>query len=143
MGRNKKVVNATSVSEDGIAFKSKMERRMYELLRDSGLEFSYESEKFTVVEGFYPVSWYKDTEIQRKKQISISYRPDFVVKGRRTLYVIEVKGFEVEKYLMRRKLFLKFINDSGLSVLFFEVHTARGMKFCIDKIKRLEDEHST
>lgn len=142
MGINKKVINATSVSEDGIEFKSKSEKRMYDLLKESELEFSYEPERFTVMGGFYPRPWYKDTELQKKKQISITYKPDFVVWGAGRLYVIEVKGFEVEKYQMRRKLFLDYIQKNDLAIDFFEVHTVRGMKFCIERIKKLENEHT-
>lgn len=137
---NKKVVNATPVSENGIQFKSMLERRMYELLEESGLPFSYEPERFTVVEGFYPDLWYKDGVVQKKKQIAITYKPDFIVKGKSFTYVIEVKGFEVEKYLMRRKLFLNSIK--GKNILFFEVHNVRGMRSCIDQIKQREYEHA-
>lgn len=142
MAGNKKVINATSVSEDGIEFKSKSEKRMYDLLKASGLKFSYEPERFTIIEGFYPRPWYKDIELQKKKQIAITYKPDFIVWGSSRLYVIEVKGFEVEKYLMRRKLFLDYTQKNDLAIDFFEVHTVRGMKFCIEKIKELENGHT-
>lgn len=142
MAGNRKVINATSVSEDGIEFKSKSERRMYDLLKESGLDFRYEPERFTILEGFYPRVWYKDCDPQKKKQIGITYKPDFVVRGKSCLYVIEVKGFEVEKYLMRRKLFLDHVRKNDLAVDFFEVHSVRGMKFCIEKIKELENEYT-
>lgn len=139
---NRKVINATSVSEDNITFKSKAEKKMYDLLKESGLEFEYEPSSITVVEGFYPKPWYKDLQRIVRKVLPIRYTPDFVVKGKESTYIIEVKGFEVEKYSMRRKLFLGKIRDRE-GVIFFEVHTVKGMKFCIEKIKELENEYTS
>ena len=139
---NKKVVNATPVLEGNIQFKSRMECRMYELLKESGLSFKYEPERFTIKEGFYPRPWYRNSVLQKKKQIAITYKPDFIVKGKKILYVIEVKGFEVEKYVMRRKLFLSYIQENGLAIDFFEVHNVKDMKHCIEIIKQQEYEHT-
>ena len=138
---NKKVINATSVSEDSITFKSKAEKRMYDLLKESGLSFEYEPSSITVVEGFYPKPWYKDLQKVVRKVLPIRYTPDFVVKGKESTYIIEVKGFEVEKYSMRRKLFLGLLKDRD-DVIFFEVHTVKGMKFCIERIKESENEYT-
>lgn len=139
---NKKVINATSVSEDSITFKSKAEKKMYDLLKESGLNFEYEPSSITVVEGFYPKPWYKDLQRIVRKVLPIRYTPDFVVRGGESTYIIEVKGFEVEKYSMRRKLFLGKIRNRE-DVIFFEVHTVKGMKFCIEKIKELENEYTS
>lgn len=139
---NRKVINATSVSEDNITFKSKSEKKMYDFLKESGLEFEYEPSSITLIEGFYPKPWYKDLQEVIRKVLPIRYTPDFIVKGKKTTYIIEVKGFEVEKYSMRRKLFLGLLKNRD-DVVFFEVHSVKGMKFCIEKIKELENEYTS
>ena len=56
---NKKVINATSVSYDGINFKSKFEASIYKMLKESELKFSYEDYTITLMEGFYPTKTQK------------------------------------------------------------------------------------
>ena len=51
---NRKVVNATSTSYNGIKFRSKIELSIYKLLEKSELNFKYEDFTITLVEGFTP-----------------------------------------------------------------------------------------
>ena len=76
---NKKVINATAVSQDGIDFKSKSERTMYNLLKESGLEFCYEPKPITLLEGFQPLPWYEGVKEHTEKIRKMTYTPDFVV----------------------------------------------------------------
>lgn len=139
--KNKKVVNATAVSEDNINFRSKSERTMYNLLKESGLHFVHEPEAIELLTGFYPNHiWYEGTKERKDKVRSITYTPDFIVNGEKCTYIIEVKGFITDRYPLKRKMLLFLIQYSDLR--FFEVHTKRDMLFCINKIKEFEDEYT-
>ena len=138
---NKKVINATSVSYDGIKFKSKFEASIYKMLKESGLKFSYEDYTITLMEGFYPT---KTSYIPRKKRgirvtefkekiRSMTYTPDFTVFNNDKIYLIEVKGYETDRYIVKRKLLLKYIDDKNM--IFFEIHTKKDMINCIEFIK--------
>lgn len=142
MAENKRVVNATAVSEDNIKFRSKSERTMYNLLKDSGLEFRHEPTTIALLKGFYPThSWYEGTRERNDKVRSITYTPDFMVYGKCNTYIIEVKGFITDRYPLKRKMLLYLIQNFT-SFKFFEVHTKRDMLFCIDRIKEIENEHT-
>ena len=138
---NKKVVNATSIFYDGINFKSKFESFIYKMLKESGLKFSYEDYTITLMEGFYPT---KTSYIPRKKKgirvtefkekiRSMTYTPDFTVFNNDKIYLIEVKGYETDRYIVKRKLLLKYIDDKNM--IFFEIHTKKDMVNCIEFIK--------
>lgn len=142
MAGNKRVVNATAVSEDNIKFRSKAERTMYNLLKDSGLEFRHEPAAIELLKGFYPTHpWYEGTKERSNKVRSITYTPDFVVDGKCNTYIIEVKGFITDRYPLKRKMLL-YLMQSHTPFKFFEVHTKRDMLFCIDRIKEIENEHT-
>ena len=112
---NRKVVNATSTSYNGIKFRSKIELSIYKLLEKSELNFKYEDFTITLVEGFTPtkVSYIprkrrgvKVTEFKEKVR-PLTYTPDFTVYKNNKVYLIEVKGFETDRYIVKRKLLLK------------------------------------
>lgn len=134
---NKKVINATAVSQDGIDFKSKSERTMYNLLKESGLEFYYEPEPITLIEGFYPSLWYEGTKEHIEKIRKMTYTPDFIVKHKGHTFIIEVKGMPTDRYIVKRKLILNHLRYVAFWH-FFEVHTKKDMLFCIQKIKEYE-----
>lgn len=139
---NKKVINATAVFEDDINFRSKSEKAMYNFLKESGLHFIYEPEAIELLKGFYPNSvWYEGTKERKDKVRSITYTPDFIVNGERYTYIIEVKGFITDRYPLKRKMLLFHIQNSNSK--FFEVHTKKDMLFCINKIKELENGHTS
>lgn len=142
MAGNKRVVNATAVSEDNIRFRSKSERTMYNLLKDSGLKFRHEPAAIELLKGFYPAHlWYEGTKERKDKVRSITYTPDFVVDGEYNTYIIEVKGFITDRYPLKRKMLLHLMQNLTTS-RFFEVHTKRDMLFCINKIKEIENEYT-
>ena len=134
---NKKVINATAVSQDGINFRSKSERTMYNLLKESGLKFWYEPEPITLLEGFYPLPWYEGTKEHTEKIRKMTYTPDFIVEKNNHHFVLEVKGMPTDRYIVKRKLFFNYLKTQP-TWHFFEVHTKRDMIFCIQKIKEYE-----
>lgn len=138
---NRKVVNATSTSYNGIKFRSKIELSIYKLLEKSELNFKYEDFTITLIEGFTPtkVSYIprkrrgvKVTEFKEKVR-PLTYTPDFTVYKNNKVYLIEVKGFETDRYIVKRKLLLKYIEDKDM--IFLEVHTIKDMMNCIELIK--------
>ena len=51
---NKKIRNATQSTSEGITFKSKLERSVYNTLLEKGFEPKYEPITFVIWEGFHP-----------------------------------------------------------------------------------------
>jgi hypothetical protein len=146
--KNKKIIGATQVTFDGKSFKSKLEKSCYALLLASGLNFTYESEKITLLKGFYleKVKYYGPTkrniflsEINTKIR-DITYTPDFVVIHKNYKIYIEAKGRENDIYPVKKKLFLSSLNfskDSQYTFFFFEPHNIRQMKQVIKLIHEL------
>ena len=63
----------------------------------------------------------------------MTYTPDFTVFNNDKIYLIEVKGYETDRYIVKRKLLLKYIDDKNM--IFFEIHTKKDMINCIEFIK--------
>lgn len=110
---------------------------MYNLLKESGLEFSYEPRPITLLEGFYPLPWYEGTKEHTEKIRSMTYTPDFIVLHGNNCFILEVKGMPTDRYVVKRKLFLNYLKEIP-NWHFFEVHTKKDMLFCIQKIKEYE-----
>lgn len=134
---NKKVRNANGLVYDGITFRSKFEMSVYKELKKQNIVFNYEPEKITLQNGFKPVSpYYIDSVEHWEKVRAITYTPDFIARiGKYTVY-IEAKGWETDRYIVKRKMFLDKIKNSKYSI-FIEVHTIRGLKNSILKINSL------
>lgn len=149
---NKKVKGAEKITINNLNFKSKLEFNCYKKLEESGLTFSYESEKITLWEGvklkkvvFYAPKrigigkYNKDMELQTRVLLPISYTPDFiVVKGNNKIY-FDAKGKENETYPIKKKMFLKYLEnkDDGIKYFFFEPHNIRQLMEAIAFIKKL------
>lgn len=140
MSSNKKVLNATAVSEDGIDFRSKAERTFYQLIKNTDLDFQYEPKALILLDGFYPKVWYEGTKEHKEKVRNMTYTPDFIIKSKGHMFLIEIKGLCTDRYIVKRKLLLdKLKNESHIH--FFEVHTKKDMLFCIDKIKNYDNSN--
>lgn len=134
---NRKVKNADYRVFDGIKFRSKLEISVYKELKKQDIEFEYEPEKIVLQEGFKPKSpYYIDSKEHWEKVRAITYTPDFVAKIDDYTVYIEVKGWETDRYIVKKKMFLNKIKDDDRSI-FIEVHTIRGLKNSIIKIKSL------
>lgn len=134
---NRKVKNADYRVYDGITFRSKFEMSVYKELKKQNIEFKYEPEKITLQNGFKPASpYYIDSAEHWEKVRAITYTPDFIAKIDNYTVYIEAKGWETDRYIVKRKMFLDKIKDDKYSI-FIEVHTIRGLKNSILKIKSL------
>lgn len=136
--QNRKVLNATSTLSNGISFKSTMESRVYNKLLDFGITPEYESEKIVLVKGFKPNhGWFEDGKLQNSKVRDLTYTPDFKFKiGDYTVY-LEVKGFITDRYPLKRKMFLKYLNTDRQKTIFAEIKTIKGLLRTINQIQTI------
>lgn len=134
---NRKVINADHRVYDGIKFRSKFEVSIYKELKKQNIEFKYEPEKIVLQEGFKSLNpYYIDSMEHWEKVRAITYTPDFIAKIDDYTVFIEAKGWETDRYIVKRKMFLNKLKDEKNSI-FIEVHTIRGLKNSILKIKSL------
>lgn len=134
---NRKVTNADSRVYDGIKFRSKLEIGVYKELKKENIPFEYEPKKIVLQESFKPKNpYYIDSMEFWTKVRAITYTPDFIAKIDNYIVYIEVKGWETDRYVVKKKMFLNKIKDDENSI-FVEVHTIRGLKNSILKIKSL------
>ena len=143
---NKKIKNATSVECDGIKFKSKIELMVYKTLVQEGFKPFYEPTKYVIWEGFKPtVLTYKPNKsgelvIQDKKLIDITYTPDFifVAPDKKTLIVLEVKGYCNDLYPLKEKLFRGYLEKFAEKqpVAFFQIKTKKQLLQAIEVINK-------
>ena len=140
---NKKVKNATSTEYDGITFKSKLEVTIYKALKEKGLNPLYERTRFILQEGFRPSKPYfikgvcPSTVNGYAKIIQITYTPDFEVKYNDKILYIEVKGRQNDTYPIKRKLFLKFIDDVP-NMYFIEVYSKKDLLNSLEQFIKYE-----
>lgn len=142
---NKKIKNASPLEYDGISFKSKLEKMIYQTLMENGFPVQYEPQKFIIWEGFEPtVPFYnKDKrtrmlKLEKKKLISISYTPDFVFHHNGYLIIIEAKGMENDVFPLKKKMFRKWLESNAPKSMFFEIYTKKQLLQAIDIIKTLK-----
>ncbi len=142
---NKKVLNATTVSVNGIEFKSKLEGGCYKMMLDNELDPQYETMKFVIMEGFKPkrIKYYTKNKLKPKEIVlddrkikDMTYTPDFVINRNNKTYLIEAKGNQNDVYPYKRKLFLKLLeNITDKDFVFVEIFNLRQMSDTITKIK--------
>lgn len=146
---NKRIKGAHSVEFDNIKFKSALECSCYKKLKESGLEFNYESERIVIWEGlklqktklYIPNKIHRILEECNKKLLNITYTPDFVVIKDNYKIYFDVKGKENDVYPIKRKMFLKYLEEKQDEwiYIFFEPHNVRQMIQAIDYIKNLNN----
>ena len=143
-----KQTNAKSKVYKGIKFRSALEVYMYQLLEKAKIPFSYESQKFVIIEGFHsPNESYEKflngkgefKDRGDKKYRGMVYTPDFTPpEGNPLNWVIEVKGRAMPDFSRTWKLFKKFLKNKGLedTVLF----QPRTQKDCREVIRIIKDK---
>ena len=130
-------------------YKSSLEKYCSDKLRESGIAFTYEEDKFLLMESFrFEHKYFKMTpkgklmsDRSNSIQQPIRYTPDFV--GKDSKWIIETKGYlpSHHDFPMRWKIFLKHIMDNNLG---YDVYLAKNNKQvdqCILEIKKsIENE---
>ena len=130
-------------------YKSSLEKYCSDKLHESGIAFTYEEDKFVLMDSFrfehkyFKMTAKKKDMIDRSNSIQqpIRYTPDFV--GKDSKWIIETKGYlpSHHDFPMRWKIFLKHIMDNNLG---YDVYLAKNNKQvdqCILEIKKsMENE---
>lgn len=155
MGSNKKIVNATRNTYNGICFKSLLEKVVYSTLSQLGYNPQYEPQTFTLFEGFVPITpfydkmsdskakkallKYKMLELKSGKIIGIKYTPDFYFRYKDIDIYIEAKGMENDVFYIKKKLFIKFLDErfthTGQKSMYFEIYNKRQLLQALEIIK--------
>lgn len=141
---NKKIKNASPLEYDGISFKSKLEKMAYQTLKENGFTVEYESQKFVIWEGFKPtIPFYNKDKITRllklenKKIINITYTPDFIIRYKEYLVILELKGLENDIFPLKKKMFRKWLEEHEPNSIYFEIYTKKQLLQAIEIIKNL------
>lgn len=148
MNKNKKVKNTKAQTYDGINFRSRLETTCYKELISAGFKPKYEEKRFVLMDGFSLDKVIFYTPYRRKYQqyprklLHITYTPDFSFEYKGYMVLIDTKGFPNETYPMKKKMFLKKLEEksleSNLKYIFFEPHNKRQILKTIKIIKSLE-----
>ena len=148
MAENKKVIGATECEVDSIRFKSKWECKVYQMLKEAGLNPQYEGLKIHLQETFEPkVPFYTRIKDRRRtpgfkidnyKVKAVTYSPDFKVEYHGKTYFIEAKGMKTDSYTIKVKLFRKWLETNYPNSIAFEVYTQKNVKDTIKIIKNEE-----
>ena len=122
---NKKVINATEVTVNGVKYRSKLEARCAQILKGNNISFEYEPLKIEYIPKF---------EYYGEKYRAAFYTPDFIVDNK---YILEIKGWKTDTYRYKKKLvLLKLLKDSNYTKYrFFEIKTITQLRQWIKDYK--------
>ena len=138
---NRRIVNATPYTYDGIDFKSKTEVMVYKTLIENGFSPRYEEETFNFWEGFRPTVPFYDLgkdrhlHLNMKKLIGSKYTPDFTLWSGGFKVIIEVKGYANDIYPLKKKFFRAYLETLDYPVIFAEIHTKRQLLEFIETLR--------
>jgi len=141
----------TYVKYKSIQFKSKLEANCYKIFLEHGYELQYENYPSELQKAFYPnVNIFlpdkgtRDLIKVSKKILGINYKVDFYlpleVNNRMVHIFIEAKGKPNDVYPIKKKMFIKTLEESSLNsndVYFFEVHNIKQIHQAIEIIKTI------
>ena len=122
---NKKVINATEVTVNGVKYRSKLEARCAQILKENNISFEYEPLKIEYIPKF---------EYYGEKYRAAFYTPDFIIDNK---YILEIKGFLTDTYRYKKKLvLLKLLKDNNYTKYrFFEIKTITQLRQWIKNYK--------
>ena len=157
---NKKIRNATVNKQGNITFKSILEKTCFNTLIEAGFNPLYEPKKHVVFPSFKPITPFYDKETDKQNQkraellgkkvskilvkkegkvIGIRYKPDFYFNYNGLDVYIEAKGIENDVFYIKKKMFIKYLDDvlvsTGRRSIYFEVYTKGQLLQAIEIIK--------
>lgn len=154
---NKKIKNAKNDVLDGIKFKSRIEKNVYQKLKDYGVTASYEKTTFPLQYSFKPtkplitknkfkklsknVIPVKDLCVYDNRLVKpITYTPDFVFDYNGKTIVIEVKGFANDTFPIKFKLFRYLLETDELykecNIEIWLIYTVKQLEECLNHLKQ-------
>ena len=147
-----KVRNVTPLKVDGIQFKSKLEAYCYQGLKDSGISFKYEEERFTLVDPFtfnnpsFELGKIKGERVFKKANPNIraiTYLPDFVGEYKNQPFIVETKGLMTDSFPIRWKLFKRHVQANGLNYDLYMPRNRKQIDETINLIKSKNESDNT
>lgn len=138
---NKKIKNAKKTDFQGIAFKSSLEKLVYNTLLEQGITPAYENNTYTLsdplkpTKPFYVRTHIKGFHFEMRPLSPITYTPDFTFTLNGIFVIIEAKGFENDVFPVKRNLFRKVIEGWDIPVMYFEIRTKRELLQALDIVK--------
>lgn len=124
---NRKIKGATPTVVDNIKYRSKLEARCSQILKENNISFEYEPFKLEYIPKFE----YKGTKYR-----AAYYTPDFVVDNK---YILEIKGYANDVYRYKKKLvLLKLLQMNQYD--FTEIRTLTELRRWINEYKLLQKE---
>ena len=119
---------------------------MYLLLKGNKIDNGYESQKFTIIDGFvFDADSYEKTPAKKylhdrgnKKVLPITYTPDFVDTQNPPRYIIECKGNPNERFPMVWKLFKRYLHLNNIKA---DLFVPRNQKDCLEVIKIIKEKY--
>jgi hypothetical protein len=123
---NKKVKNALASVYDGIKFRSQLEIFIYKALKAAGIPSDYEKKSYVLID---------KCEYNDEKVRPITYKPDFV--NEELGFLIEVKGIKTDAFVLRWKLFKRYLSINGPQL---ELFLPRNQKECLEVVELLKSK---
>lgn len=139
---------------DKIKFRSSLEAFCYVKLKENGItDFGYETETFVIQEKFVSNTsgfelYNKTLDIAGKKKSrtlfgevtnnirAITYTPDFIhINEDKTGWVIETKGFRMETFKIKWKMFKYFLKKNGYNLSLYTPNSQENVMKCIQSVK--------
>lgn len=118
VSRKKGPVVSKKVIYDGITFASGLEKYMYKVLKEAGINSEYEKHSYELMPSFFfdnecfeRQSNGKGDFVNRgnKKVLNLKYTPDFVGED----FIIETKGRANDSFPLRWKMFKNFMVENS------------------------------
>ena len=150
-----KIQNAKPQTVDNIKFKSGLEAFCYTKLKQNGIDnFEYEKLTFILQEKFVSNTsglelYNKVVQVGDKKKLksmfgevtnnirTITYTPDFVCidEKSKTGWIIETKGWRMETFKIKWKMFKKYLRDNGYVLSLYTPDNQGNVMKCIESVK--------
>ena len=137
MRKGKSHTNAQKTGVDGIQFQSKLEVYAYTALSRARIKANYEKDSYLLIEGFTASAevWTMNKGVFRgrnSKVRPITYKPDFTCPDGN--WIIEVKGRKFADFMMRWKLFLRYLYLNNLNPSVYMVSTQKEIDIVVRDI---------
>ena len=139
---NKKIRNATITQQGSLKFRSKLELFTYNQLKLNSIPFSYEKERFVIIDSFrYEADCHekkkkkgKNTFVKVSNKITqATYLPDFT--NLNDGWIIECKGLRTEAFNLRWKLFKNYLVKNDLNYELYMPGTKKQVLETVNIIK--------
>lgn len=139
----KKKVKEKLIGPGGIEMKSSLEVYCGNALKDAGIEYGYETEKFMLLEGFEPSNRVFTRQSNGKagtykertgtKVRAITYRPDFIGAD----FIIETKGYNRPTDVLKYKMFMQTLQATGDTRIYIRPQNRKEVDEAVKLLKTL------